>query len=410
MREDPTKVARQPANPDPEFEAMSAFISESSPEAAEEPAPRNAGAVKSLPGNPRAMADPRGSVLDLPPPALRHEVDDPLDDFPIAIRPTAAPIEPVPADEPSPAPAVPMSPRAARWPIAAALLVGLAVGFASGYGVARGSRLPGPADLVEPTPRPQTSAGAPAAGSAPRSAGREFTEDAVGERPVAGEEDRRAPGRQQARAGDAEAPRDANRPAASESTREAPDGSRDRFHDGTREAARGQQPVDPSTAVGRLLVRSTPDAAQVFVDGHDEGPTPATIRGLARGPHRVRVVRDGYEAIERTVTITAGQPALSISLDLEPSRPESRGPESRGAVSQPAAGSTEGALDVESLPPGAQVYLDGRLLGTTPFVSTNVGAGMHALRLEHRGYRGWQSSVLIVRGERNHVTASLEEP
>jgi len=48
-------------------------------------------------------------------------------------------------------------------------------------------------------------------------------------------------------------------------------------------------------------------------------------------------------------------------------------------------------------------------LGMIPFVLTNVGAGVHALSLERSGYRGWRSSVLIIRGERSRITASLEE-
>jgi len=32
----------------------------------------------------------------------------------------------------------------------------------------------------------------------------------------------------------------------------------------------------------------------VLVDGRDRGQTPATVPGLGRGAHRIRLVRDGY--------------------------------------------------------------------------------------------------------------------
>ena len=87
---------------------------------------------------------------------------------------------------------------------------------------------------------------------------------------------------------------------------------------GDRRDTGGDAPVsiqpDQSTSNGRLLVRSTPADAQVFVDGREVGRTPATIRGLARGAHRLRVVRDGYLSEERPIVITAERPAQSVSV------------------------------------------------------------------------------------------------
>jgi hypothetical protein len=54
------------------------------------------------------------------------------------------------------------------------------------------------------------------------------------------------------------------------------------------------------------------------------------------------------------------------------------------------------------------VYLDGKLLGKTPFSLPVVPAGDHAIRLERDGYRHWSSSIRIVASEQNRVTASLE--
>jgi hypothetical protein len=65
-------------------------------------------------------------------------------------------------------------------------------------------------------------------------------------------------------------------------------------------------------------------------------------------------------------------------------------------------------LHVESRPGGARVFLDGRLIGTTPLSVPSVAAGEHAVRLERDGYRRWSSSVRIVAAEQNRVTASLE--
>src|SRR6185369_5428453 len=107
---------------------------------------------------------------------------------------------------------------------------------------------------------------------------------------------------------------------------------------------------------GRVLVRSTPSGARVFVDGKSGGETPATVRDLARGPHQVRLVREGYTTIERRITITAAQPTVTLTVPMTKTPPPA-----------PAAGArTEAPLTVESRPSGASVFLDGRPVGTTP--------------------------------------------
>jgi hypothetical protein len=67
-----------------------------------------------------------------------------------------------------------------------------------------------------------------------------------------------------------------------------------------------------------------------------------------------------------------------------------------------------GALAVDSRPTGARVFLDDKVVGTTPMALPSVSVGSHRIRLEHDGYRHWSSSVRIAASEQNRVTASLE--
>jgi hypothetical protein len=78
------------------------------------------------------------------------------------------------------------------------------------------------------------------------------------------------------------------------------------------------------------------------------------------------------------------------------------------AAASGTAGRFVGSLNVESRPTGARVFLDGKLIGTTPLAMPGVPAGEHAIRLEHDGYHRWSSSVRVVASESNRVTASLE--
>lgn len=237
--------------------------------------------------------------------------------------------------------------RSAVWPLALALIVGIALGFAAGYGF-------GLHDRVATTGATAESGRESTAGVSPG----ELNPDTSG----------------QVAAGMAP-------PAAAPTVAKAPVPS-----------LKPPSPVE--TAPGRVLVKSVPSGARVVVDGRDRGTTPAAIEDLTRGSHRVLVMRDGYGTEARRVVITRGRPSQSLNVKL-----------TRARVPAAAAG----ALIVESRPPGARVFLDGKLLGVTPLSIASVGVGDHAIDLDRDGYRRWSSSVRIVAAGPTRVTASLEK-
>jgi hypothetical protein len=162
-------------------------------------------------------------------------------------------------------------------------------------------------------------------------------------------------------------------------------------------------------------VRSTPAGARVSVDGRDYGRTPAAIRDLAPGAHRVRVTHDGYVAVDRRVVITSGRRSQSMTIPLTRDAAAARATPAPAARAAPAAAGASGAeapfagtVVVDSRPTGARVFVDGKLVGTTPLAIPEVRAGEHAIRLTLDGYRQWSSSVRVVAAEQTKVTASLE--
>jgi hypothetical protein len=74
-----------------------------------------------------------------------------------------------------------------------------------------------------------------------------------------------------------------------------------------------------------------------------------------------------------------------------------------------AAGNVPATLQIDSRPSGAQVWMNGTLVGTTPLVLPTVDVGSHAVRIELPGYRPWTTSIQVTRGERARVAASLEK-
>ena len=73
-------------------------------------------------------------------------------------------------------------------------------------------------------------------------------------------------------------------------------------------------PADPRP--GRLLVRSNPAGAEVFVNGTRRGVTPLALRDLPLGGYDLRVNRAGFTAAEQRVTLDAGRPSRTVDVSL----------------------------------------------------------------------------------------------
>ena len=67
-----------------------------------------------------------------------------------------------------------------------------------------------------------------------------------------------------------------------------------------------------------------------------------------------------------------------------------------------------GSLFVESLPPGAQVFLNGRAAGRTPLLLKDQSVGSRAVRVVLDGYASWTSAVQIVTDRQVRVRAQLQ--
>jgi hypothetical protein len=100
---------------------------------------------------------------------------------------------------------------------------------------------------------------------------------------------------------------------------------------------------------------------------------------------------------------------ISEAPTVAPSAPKGASTGRAIASTLATTGGLDGAMSVDSHPAGANVYIDGQLVGKTPVSLPQVGPGSHVIRLELDAHRGWSSSVRVAPGGQNRVTASLEE-
>ncbi len=158
-------------------------------------------------------------------------------------------------------------------------------------------------------------------------------------------------------------------------------------------------PPARSAPEGRLLIRSTPADAAVAINGEPRGKTPLTLRNLPPGSYTIHVTRNGFAAADRRVRLTERRPSESIEISLKPEAP---------ATTPTAGGETTGGLTVESRPPGARVFMNDRLIGSTPLAIPGLPVGPATVRIEMDGYQTWVTTINVSAGQQLRVGASLD--
>ena len=72
------------------------------------------------------------------------------------------------------------------------------------------------------------------------------------------------------------------------------------------------------TGLSSVIVKSTPDGAEITVDNKFLGTTPSTIQ-LTPGEHKIVILKAGFRSWERTMTISPnGSVNLDVSLEKTP--------------------------------------------------------------------------------------------
>jgi len=114
----------------------------------------------------------------------------------------------------------------------------------------------------------------------------------------------------------------------------------------------------------KLTVTTTPAGSIVQVDGNPAGPSPLVIANACQRT-RIDVSHPRYQSQARFVALAADHPG---TLDVTLSRPTH-------------------AVTVLTLPPGAEVLIDGRRAGTTPTIVQVMGFTSVDLTIEKGGYK-----------------------
>ena len=134
-----------------------------------------------------------------------------------------------------------------------------------------------------------------------------------------------------------------------------------------------------------VIINSDPAGAHVQMNGRELGDTPVILPDLALGSYSASVQMEGYTRRDISWKVQNGRPIM-INVPMM---------------------NNIGTLVVSSDPETAELEIDGRAYGTTPFRDF-LEQGQHKIRLTQTGYKPYEKIVTVKRDETTDVSISLE--
>jgi hypothetical protein len=145
--------------------------------------------------------------------------------------------------------------------------------------------------------------------------------------------------------------------------------------------------VEMTTRLATLKVDSVPQGATVLLDGEPVGQTPCTLSAVLEGKRELLVHKSGFDAYRESLQVA---PRTEITRNI-------------------ALAESPASLDLDSEPSGADVFLDGKLVGKTPLKLGGILAGQHTMRLSLRKYSPLEKEVALEPGKVWTFVAKLEK-
>jgi eukaryotic-like serine/threonine-protein kinase len=146
-------------------------------------------------------------------------------------------------------------------------------------------------------------------------------------------------------------------------------------------------PVQPAIVPGQLAIDSTPQGAQVQIDGRSDPSwvTPFALTSMQPGSHTITVTKQGYVSDTRSVGVIGGSRASAMIH-----------------LAQLVA-----TLVVKSDPAGANIYVDGRDVGAKTPAQVSVDKGQHVVLVRKDGYLDETMSTQFVLGQTFNFAPTL---
>ena len=148
-----------------------------------------------------------------------------------------------------------------------------------------------------------------------------------------------------------------------------------------------QLPIKLESAMASLSINSTTQGTQIYVNDQMKG-TSSWSGSLRPGTYRVEGRLQGYRNHRQNITLAQRD---------------------RQQLTIPALQAITGVLNVNYQPLNAEVWIDGKKVGTSPNVFRNIIIGNHNVELRAEGYTSKQERVNIEEGKTAMLSGALTQ-
>ncbi|HID38664.1 MAG TPA: PEGA domain-containing protein, partial [Calditrichaeota bacterium] len=164
----------------------------------------------------------------------------------------------------------------------------------------------------------------------------------------------------------------------------------------------------PALAYLTLKVSSVPTRALVLINGDSLGRTPLQNHTIKAGTYTLHISKEKYEAKDTTVVLE-NEHIYELAFVLNPVV-EKQIPVDKRVIA--SADKTHPAqklvtLSVRSIPAGAELWLNGKHRGQTPFQQSSLKPGVYRLTLEKEGFDSFSKVINLKSGKIQKITAKL---
>ena len=158
-------------------------------------------------------------------------------------------------------------------------------------------------------------------------------------------------------------------------------------HSRVKKPTRARKSAAPGIVPGQLSIDSSPQGAQITLDGKKLGSaTPFNVADLLPGHHTIIISKPGYTTETRAMDVASGSKSM-MSVQLAP---------------------TTANVAITSDPAGATVWIDGRDTGrTTPVQMSLDKPGNHTFTFKKQGYLDEATTANLQIGQTLQLTPTL---
>jgi serine/threonine protein kinase len=140
-------------------------------------------------------------------------------------------------------------------------------------------------------------------------------------------------------------------------------------------------------AAAYIAIASSPEAADILINGWYKGKTPLVIRDLEPGQYTISLKKDNHEQYQQSFQFNSGK-----NPDIM-------------AILNPVGGD----LTIATTPSTASVLIDGMEIrdDSRPLLLKNIAAGIHKIEIVHDGYQTVTKEINIEQDQSQQINATL---